>query len=185
MNRLQQIALLLISFLIGFIYFAFNQGWIVINPSSAQSQAEATALSLKSTKKQMNLIFWNEGKWDKESVEIIATADPALTVQHLVTSWLTLLDEEGAMSHKITLQAALMSANRQLYLSFDRTPFDENSSTHDKWMWIEGVLATIKENEPAVHSVHFLVHHLPLEDNHLDFSNAWPISGFLASQRKE
>lgn len=184
MNRLQQIVVLILSFLIGFIYFAFNQGWIVIRSFSA-SQSETTALNLKATKKYMPLVFWNDNKWNKESVEIIATADPALTVQHLLTSWLSLLDEEGAMTHKVTLQAALMSASGHLYLSFDRTPFDENSSTYDKWMWVEGLLTTIRENEPAVHAVHFLVHHHPMDDNHLDFSNAWPITGFLQNQNKE
>jgi hypothetical protein len=100
-------------------------------------------------------------------------------MQYLINAWLTLLDEENVMSKKVTLQSALMSAHGHLYVSFDRNPFDENSPTYDTWMWIEGLLKTIRENEPSIQSVHFLVHHHPMEDNHLDFSNPWPITGFL------
>jgi hypothetical protein len=179
MNTIKKITLLIICFIIGTLYFAFNQGWIVIRSFSITAQADQATNALRATKKQMNLVFWNNNKWNKESVEIITTSDTAQTVQYLLNSWLTLLDEENVMAKKVTLQSALMSAHGQLYISFDRNPFDENSPTHDKWMWVEGLLTTIRENEPSVHKIHFLVHHHPMEDTHLDFSNPWPITGFL------
>lgn len=169
----------MLCFAIGLLYFAFNQGWIVIRSLTTSTESEQTTNALRSTKKQMNLTFWHNNKWNIESVEIIASSDPALTVQHLLTSWLTLLDEEAVMINKVTLQSALMSAHDHLYISFDRNPFDENSSTFDKWMWVEGLVRTIRENEPAVRFIHFLVHHHPMEDDHLDFANPWPITGFL------
>lgn len=179
MNRTTKINILIGCFIVGLLFFAVNQGWIVIRSFSQVCQAELTAKSMKATKKQMNLVFWNNNKWNTESIEIITVTDTAQTVQHILNSWLTLLDEDEAMAHKVTLQSALMSAHGQLYLSFDRNPFDENSPTYEKWMWVEGLLTTIRNNEPSVKSVHFLVHHHPMEDNHLDFSNPWPITGFI------
>jgi hypothetical protein len=179
MKTAKKYMLLVACFMIGALYFAFNQGWIVIRSFSTTTETDQAINALRATKKHMNLLLWNNNKWNKESVEIITTADIAQTMHYLINAWLTLLDEEGGMTKKVSLQSALMSARGQLYISFDRTPFDENSPTHDKWMWIESLLATVRENEPSVQAVHFLVHHHPMEDNHLDFSSPWPVTGFF------
>ena len=142
MNKTSTVIAILTSLFLGLLYFAINQEWIVFRSFSVTTKTEHIVNSLRATKKQMNLSFWNNNKWNTEAVEIIASSDAAQTVEHLVNSWLTLLDEEKVMINKVTLQSALMSENGQLYVSFDRNPFDENSPTYDKWMWVEGRFTT-------------------------------------------
>ena len=57
-----------------------------------------------------------------------------------------------------------------------------NDIIFKKWMMIEGVLKTLRENNITVKDVHFLVQHQPLSDPHLDFSVAWPLHGFINSK---
>ncbi|MFC1845679.1 hypothetical protein ACFLX2_00970 [Candidatus Dependentiae bacterium] len=185
MKSINLILLSLLSLIVGALYLALSQGWILFHYPSYKTQTEQTSANLRAEKKQVKLIFWHQNKWQSESVEILVTQDPAQTLQHLVNNWLSLLDEEQLMKKKVTLQSALIrSDNRtssidEAYLSFDRNPFDEKSSTHEKWMWIESLLKTIRENGIALQSVRFLVHHQIMQDNHLDFSNPWALAGFL------
>jgi hypothetical protein len=44
---------------------------------------------------------------------------------------------------------------------------------------IEGLLKTLRENDIKIQRIHFLLHHQPLVDYHLDFSHPWPLEGFL------
>jgi hypothetical protein len=84
------------------------------------------------------------------------------------------------MEKKVSLQSVVPSPSGvEAYISFDRNPFTKNQSTYEKFMWIEGLLKTVRENGIQLQSIYFLVHHQPLTDFHLDFSNAWPISGFI------
>jgi len=167
-------------FCAGIFFLAYNQGWILLKFPSYKREAQQTAAALRAQKKSVTLFFWHNKRWNKEAVEILHTHDAAQTAQHLLNSWLTLLDEEQVMVKKVMLQSALLSDNKQLYLSFDRNPFNEHDATYDKLLWVEGLLRTIRENDIPVQAVRFLVHHQPMQDYHLDFSNSWPLAGFLA-----
>ena len=59
--------------------------------------------------------------------------------------------------------------------------FEKEANTFEKWMFIEGILRTLKENGIPVQQVQFLRLRVPLNDPHLDFSKAWPIQGFMSS----
>lgn len=180
MKKFNYIVLSFACCALGMLYFAYNQGWILIRSSSYNAEVERTVQNLRAQKKQVSLTFWHHDKWNTESVDILETNDKAQTIQHLINSWLTLLDEDHIMTKKVTLQSAMISPSGQLYLSFDRNPFDENSSTHEKWMWLESLLKTIRNNKTGIQTIRFLVHHHTMEDHHLDFSNPWPIAGFLS-----
>jgi len=127
------------------------------------------------------LQYWHKKKWNKEKIDLLWTNDKAKNIQYLINSWLALLDQEDVMPKKVSLQAVLLSSCANIaYLSFDRNPFSENSTTYEKLMLIEGLLKTVRENDVKLQSVHFLVHHQIMGDYHLDFSNPWPIHGFLS-----
>lgn len=168
--------------LMAFCYFAYHQQWIIIQGprSSSQSISEATKKSV--TKKRVKRIFWRHDAWHTEETELLWADDKAENCMHLITSWLTLLDEEAVMEKKVSLQSVVFSPSGiDAYCSFDRNPFDKNDAVFDKLMWVEGLLKTMRENDIKIQSVQFLVHHQSLHDFHLDFSNPWPITGFVTS----
>src|SRR5690606_23993747 len=93
---------------------------------------------------------------------------------------LTLLEEEQVLEKKASLQSVTQSiSSNDVYISFDRTPFNEDAPTFDKLMIIESILKTLRENGITIPNIYFLVHHQIMKDLHLDFSHAWPIEGFL------
>jgi len=160
----------------GMFYLAINRGFIVMNLSSTPSSNTQDVLEKKSVK----LMFWHRDHWQHEKIEIIWSTNQSVTVKHIIDAWLTLMDEERIMEKKVSLQTACASPSEQeLFLSFDRNPFSKEASTYDKWMWVEGILKTLRENGIKYHNVRFLVHHQNLNDYHLDFSNPWPMSGFI------
>lgn len=177
MKNYSFLLLFCIPVIMGILFFAFLQNWIIIRlPTTATHKQHAPTI----TKKTVQLIFWHNNKWNTEKTDLIWSEKKDHNLYYLINSWLSLLDEEEIMTKKVSLQTALLvSSGQEAYLSFDRNPLDKERSTFDKWMWIEGLLKTIRENNITIQKVRLLVHHQPLHDNHLDFSKPWPLIGFI------
>jgi hypothetical protein len=136
--------------------------------------------SLGAEKKKFTLALYKQGTWHKEETELLSSGNTVKNLTYLVSSWLTLLAEEEIMDKKVTLQAVLIDApHKEIFLSFDRTPFANKGSTFQKLMWVEALLKTLASSGVQAQSVRFLVNHKPLVDPHLDFSCPWPLSGYL------
>jgi hypothetical protein len=80
---------------------------------------------------------------------------------------------------KTTLQSALVTSSRIIYLSFDHNVLNKEETVFKKWMLIEGLLKTILSSNISITHVQFLVQHQQLHDAHLDFSVPWPVHGFM------
>ena len=133
-------------------------------------------------KSNFKLVYWKDKSWHKEEKELISSDNKVQTLHYLLTSWLGLLDEEHLLQRKTSIQSIMLdSSGQEAFISFDCNPFQKKSSTYDKWLWAEGLLKTIRENNIAIQNVRFLVHHQPLHDHHIDFSHAWPLGGFLST----
>jgi len=167
----------LLFLLAGALFYGLYHEFIIIrNPWTPADHHNG----LGGHKKTVQLLYWAHDKWQQEPVEIVEMNDKAESLKRLINAWLTLLDEEGITEHKISVQTALLSSHEdELFLSFDRNPFAKQSATWAKLAFIEGILKTIRENGSYPQKIRFLVHHQELADSHLDFSNSWPISGFL------
>ncbi len=168
----------LASGIIGMLYFAFAHEWLII-----QSPFDITTISNTGhlvVKKNLRLIYWQHDQWKHETQEILWTHDLGKNIYQTINAWLTVLDEEDIIHKKVTLQSALISPNKyDVYISFDHNPLPKERSTFYKWMLIEGLLKTLRENELNIQNVQFLVYHQPLKNQHLDFSKPWPVQGFL------
>jgi len=161
-------------------YFAYNQQWIIFHIPKKSLEDSARVPGNQITKKRVTRNYWNNDAWNTEETELLWSDNKADTLMHLITSWLALLEEEKVMDKKVTLQSVVVSSSGvDAYISFDRNPFLKNQSTYSKLLWVEGLLKTVRENEVKVQNIHFLVHHQLLTDFHLDFSNPWPVTGFV------
>lgn len=160
------------------LFFAMKNELIIINYPTTTSQPVTNIHH--ASKKQVNLIFWQNNQWKTESHDLLWTRDKQQDLHRLINAWLTLLHEENNMKKKITLHTLLLSASDQTaYLSFDSDPLSKESATYDKWLFIEGLLKTIRENNISLQQIQLLVQHQLMQDSHLDFSKPWPINGFL------
>jgi hypothetical protein len=165
--------------MIGLIACALHYEIIIIRLPH-QTQTLQPALLKPVNKKTITLYAFLHNQWKQEKQEIMWTSSTATTINYMLSSWLTFIEDEFNTLKKTSIQAiSLCPAGNTVYISFDRNPLEKNASTFAKWMWIESLLKTLRENGITVQLVHFLVHHQPLTDPHLDFSFAWPIKGFI------
>lgn len=169
----------IISFICGLFFYSLYTGTIIIRPIMNKVQARAYN---PSSKKTVMLYYWNHQGWQKEICDVLFSDNLTTTATQVIRSWLNVLDEEGITKKKITLQSATVSSSlNELFISFDRNPLYKELAVFEKVMWIEGLLKTLRENDLIFTHIHFLVHHQPLNDPHLDFSQSWPMTGFIHS----
>lgn len=167
------------AFLAGLIFFAYKKELLIIRLPSISQNALDTAHRPAIQKKKIILYFWRDHTWHHEAQEILWTQHTSENLERLVSSLLALFDEEQITSDKITLQSiALSPCGSHAYLSIDRPLLPAHQSIMHKWMIIESILKTVRQNDLAVHDITFLVRHEIMHDTHLEFLNPWPIQGF-------
>ena len=136
----------------------------------------------QSQRKITKFFVWNGETYVTEEKEILYSDNTIRTLENIVSSWLTVLEEEKLMPKKVSLQSIMISSSgKEAYISFDRNPLTKDKSIYHKIKWIEGLLKTFKESKLSIESVHFLVHAKPLNDVHLDFNHSWPLHGYSQS----
>lgn len=170
----------LITFACGTLFLAMHNGWLVIlPPHNFFSKNSVLSSAKKISREYVTLYFYHHEKWHTEKTHVLISDDIGQTTKQILQSWLNMLDEEHFTTKKITVQDVLISATQCAYISFDRNPFSREDSTYEKYMWVESLLETLRENKIPLQHVQLLVHHKPLQDYHLDFSHPWPLQGFL------
>lgn len=161
----------------GILFFAYMQEWIII-----RSPLSITHMPLHSeaTRQNITLYCWARDQWHHETVSLIWPTNKQEAATYLVRAWLSYIDDEHGLAQHTSLQSVILSSSMtHALISFDRNPCDKTGSIMHKLMLIESLLKTLKESGLKLQEVSLLVHHKPLHDAHLDFSNPWPIDGFI------
>lgn len=155
----------------GAITYGWVKGLIIHIPRSTYAAQEHIV-----EKKNVTLHWWNNNRWNSESINLISSHSSCTTITHVVNCWLINAQEVGIIIKKVTVQACMLSKNNnELFISFDRTILDKELSIYQKLQFINGLLKTIDGLNLGITHVRFLTHHQPLHDYHLDFTNAWNI----------
>jgi len=164
------------ALLIGILACMFNYEYLILQ----WPQHIPTHYQHKETKKSVPLHFWNNHAWHCEQQEILWSDNHMRTIQQLLQYWLRLLEDTNIIHKHISIQSVSTAPNQQdLFISFDQNPLMRDWSVFQKWMFIEGILRTIRSNITGIQAVYFLLRHQPLCDTHLDFSHPWPLTGYL------
>ena len=168
------------AFVAGLLFFLYYNEVIVLRwPHRAGVVGVSSPVSA-TARKNTKLVFFKHGAFRTEEQELLWGECVQENIRYLIGAMLAVWEDEQVTQKRITLQSAILNPSGQtLYLSFDRVPFDKEASTFDKWHTVEAILKTLRDNDVDVREVYFLVHHERLVDSHLDFSNPWPLRGFL------
>ncbi len=175
MKRSWFIGITLASFCVGILLFAHQYEYLIIRlPQKIPTMHQPIEI-----KKTVLLHYWKNHQWYKETQKMIWSQNMTQNIQRLLNYWLHLLEESDIINKRITIQSIAIAPNEQdLYISFDRTPFLKKWSIFHKWMFMEGLLQTIRSNTSRLYTVLFLIRHQTIADTHLDFSHPWPIIGY-------
>lgn len=166
-------------FLIGTLFFFYQQSWIIISwPKNTSSQTSCRQSLVKP--QQFTLWAYKQERWIHETTDIIKSDNLAQTIQLLLNGWLLLLEEEQIIDGQITVQSvALTPNNNEAFISFSQSPLNSQASMYDSCLLIESILKTLRTNQITVQAVRFLVHHQTLKDDRLNFAISWPITGYM------
>jgi hypothetical protein len=178
MNKKFIIALCIVCSLVGMVLFALHREWLIIHWPSSRQQAPAF-LPHTTHKKKITLFFWHQQSWYQETADIVWSQDVSENITNLVGKWLTLIQEEQLSKKRVALQAVMLGSPGYIYISFDRNPIVKQAASMANIMWFESLLKTVRENGILLQGIYFMVHHQPLQDVYLDFSHAWPLTGFI------
>ncbi len=161
-------------FLIGLAVAAYMSDMFVFFVPGRTS----VAVSMAGIPHHVPLFFWQENAWHEEHVTVIAIESPEQKMVQILNSWFAFLYQEQKIDKKVTVQSLLL-ANAVAYISCDHYPFKKEWSICTKLRTIQALLKTVHENNKQIQRVQMLVQHKIMQDPHLDFSNPWPIMGFL------
>lgn len=165
---------------VGIIYYALQKRLIIVQLPSYATNSITEISSHATSKKNITIYYWAHGAFGHEATTVIVSENKVETLHYIVTSWLTILEQSGCLAKNVNLESVMLSASgNDAYISFDRTIFGKDESIFDKWMRTEGLLKTIRMAQIGIAQVHIFVHHQPITDAHLDFSQAWPTHGFI------
>lgn len=171
------ITLVICCVCIGVLYYAWQQQWVIITFTTHVQNQSTTASSY--AKKQATLYWWHLNRWATESVDMLWGSDESHNAQQLIQAVLTLTADEHIITKKVVVERVLIyHQTSQLLVFFDQSPFSKNMSIHTKLVFIESMLKTVRENGVKLSGIYFLVNNQPLNDQHLDFRQVWPIEGF-------
>lgn len=164
---------LITSFIAGTLFFCIYQEWLVIYWNKPYT---ITRSERGSQKKMITLYRSHHDEWTTETVELLIPPHEQDGMKVLINAWLSWLTEEQVFSKKVQAESVLYSpSGYEMYLSFDQTPFASHWSIRQREQFLNALLKTLKENGCTASLVYFLVHHKPLHDTHLDFSQAWSL----------
>lgn len=173
-----------LSLVFGIFLFAWYHDWIVItippkNPLACANRAAPAA----TYKKKIVLFYPKQDKEQQETKEILWSNNDENNAFVLVQAWASLLNEEEIMHKKITVQAAAIAVTQdELIISFDRAPFNKDDAAFKKLRLMQTLLNTVHGQLPTIQKIRFLMHHKPLNDIHLDFSQPWSLELRSTSQ---
>jgi hypothetical protein len=158
---------------LGIVFFCLWNEYIVILPSAKKEEKIAIT-----EKRKVMLSFYAHDKWNHEEQEILWTGALSKNIEYVINAWLQLLYDEKITKKKISVESILISSAQTAYISTDHLIFSKEDAIFNKWMIIESLLKTMKENNFSVNSVQLLVNHTYCTDHHLDLNRPWPITGF-------
>jgi hypothetical protein len=176
MKRVHYLGACLTSVLVALLIFALSHEYIIINYGSKITAQEIDAIAYK---KNVTLYLYTSNMSYNEEIPLLTTSDLTHTIEQLISQWLSYAIQQKAIK-KIRLQHAVLSFNgTELFLSFDACLWDNQASTFERWMIIESILKTVHTYQSSIKKVRFLIDDQILSDRYLDFTNAWPIEGFM------
>lgn len=119
-------------------------------------------------------LYWHEHLLQSETKNIVQTEDAQQNLLYLINTWLLFLYNED-MHKKVHAETVTLSpSGNELFISFDRRPFEKQMSIAEKLGFIHNLFKTLRPHM-AARKVRFLVRHKKLHDAHLDFSFGWDI----------
>lgn len=180
MSHLKSLVLGALALLASFVVYGWYHGLIILNISSPAPLGEKTIMT---EVRCVPITSWSQNKLTTEKRKILWPYDIIDRITALLHGWLTGIDEEKLLPHECKLQSVAVSAGeKELFISFDQPFLSQEHALLTKWMVVESLLKTLRDNGITLPHIRFFVNYQVPFDYHLDFARPWPLDGLLTSQ---
>lgn len=162
----------------GVLFFFIHQNMLIISWSTFSQAPKYTSKITLS--KKINIFFWKDEKLHKE--ELVLTWEQEngeKNIHNVISNWIAVLQDEKIITQQIRLESAALSQAQELFLCFNQSPLSQEWPIIKKWRLIESLGKTIRETKLPIRFIVFIVNDAIMNDDHLDFSQPWPIDGFI------
>lgn len=155
----------------GVIFYYYYNELLVIKLFRKKSEI---VVNNQSRKKSFVLCFYKNEKWESIEKDLIVNDSANNILEAVVNAWLNFASNDEKYCKNIQLESVMFSSG-QVFISFDKYPFNKNGSIKEKYMFIVSLLKTINQLN-IVQYARFLVHYQPINDAHLYFDKAWSVN---------
>jgi len=171
----------LVCLVIGIVLFLVQQNWIIFHWGVNNSYNQLPMIKKDQiTRKTVNLYFLKNEKFNSEKSTILwDESNTTHNLKQVVLHWLTCNQEEKIVSPSTVFENVVISNTGQAYLSFNQSLLSKEWSIYKKWYLLESLFKTILTADIQITSVIFLVNQEAMDDDHIDFSQPLPVSGFI------
>ncbi len=114
----------------------------------------------------------------QEVMPILKTKVKTKFLKDLISKYLQLYQEIQQYTECVNVEhVAYSNESNELIVSFNKNPLRKQISALEKFLFVAGLVQTIKNIHPCT-SIHLLVNHQPLQDDHLNFQFPWLTNQF-------
>ncbi len=168
----RNITIILFALLASIIFFGWlSKHILLLSPFSTHK------VKTRKIHKKVIKVFYYQQKEKQELVSVFWPQTMQEQLYTMVTGWLILLKKEQIIPRDIFLGTVLVDTqNLTAYLSFSCHFLQAFEPTSQKLDLLESLFKTISQNNELITKIILLVDHHPMQDDFLDFSQAWPIT---------
>lgn len=175
------------ALIIGILFFFLYNNWLIVSfgfPRLSNTTEKPTIT--RSEKKTIHIRYQHDNELKDEKKELLWSNNMQANTEHLIRSWLSILDEEEPTEKPCALQdIGFSSYEQELFISFDQSPLINKYPVYTQYLIIKSLLKTIESALIPAKRIRFLVQHRPIDSMYLDFSFPWPINGFCESTHRQ
>ena len=167
-------------FLAGIVFYLLHKNMLIVKfLPSLKFDKNVFDNYNTSFKKEVVFYFWKNNKFYEEKKDFVFFKSKSENVKHFVNDWLSILLAERVLAIDVSVLSASLDKNENiLFLSFNKNILDISWSIFEKWNCIEALFESLRKANFKIREVVFLVNNKVMQDDHLDFSKEWNISGF-------
>lgn len=166
-------------FVFGTFFFLFKRDWLIVHWVPGYKRSDNVSYLLKkriAPKKNIKFYFWKNEDLKNEESSFVLLSNKADNLKLVISTWLSFVYEERVLNKKVGIDSVALSVCEQIaYLSFDQGLLDREWSIRKKWHLLDGLCKTIVGSGQQISNLVFLVNHQSMIDDHLDFSQPWPV----------
>lgn len=164
---------------LGMLLFFVSRSLIIIRWPMHTYSRDEHKLVVASYKKVI-CTCWKTGAYIPEERVLVGYDSMTKNLTLLVKEWLSFSQSEHVVNQDVVFQDCSMVIDKKtVLLSFSHNIFNQNASIQEKTHIVFSLFKTIRDSGILISAAMILVNHLPMSDDHLDFSFPWPMDGFV------